>query len=145
MIASFQDEYRFLSNFTLAEVTFEGVLYASTEHAYQAAKVLDPVLRETVRQAPTSGAAKRMGNEFKKRGKIRSDWLEVRVGIMEGLLRQKFTNHPELRALLLATGNQELIEGNTWKDDFWGVYKGKGQNMLGKLLMQIRFELQTQR
>ena len=61
------------------------------------------------------------------------------------LLRRKFEN-PELRAKLLATGNTELIEGNTWGDTFWGaeLRTGRGQNMLGKLIMKVRAELQAQ-
>lgn len=134
MIDSFKDEYRFLSNFFPAQVTYEGLLYPSTEHAYQAAKTLDLNMREEIRKAPTAGKAKRLGKDVK----IRADWLEVRVGIMTDLLKQKF-EHPELNEKLQATGNQDLVEGNTWGDVFWGVCKGSGENMLGKLLMQIRF------
>lgn len=59
---------------------------------------------------------------------------------MEDLLRQKFSKTP-LRRLLLATGEAELIEGNTWGDTYWGVCHGVGQNHLGCLLMKIRGEL----
>ena len=58
---------------------------------------------------------------------------------MENLLWQKFEN-PVLRKMLDATKPRELIEGNVWKDSFWGVYNGKGENHLGKLLMLIRSE-----
>jgi predicted NAD-dependent protein-ADP-ribosyltransferase YbiA (DUF1768 family) len=61
---------------------------------------------------------------------------------MRDLLRQKFA-HPELRRLLLATGDAELVEGNTWGDRFWGVCAGRGQNHLGRLLMAIRAEIRT--
>ena len=60
---------------------------------------------------------------------------------MEDLVRQKFTKNKDLAKLLKGTGNQELIEGNTWKDTFWGVYNGIGSNHLGKILMKIRKEL----
>ena len=56
------------------------------------------------------------------------------------LLRSKFSD-PELAEALLATGDAELVEGNTWGDPFWGVYKGKGENMLGRLLMEVRGEI----
>ena len=62
---------------------------------------------------------------------------------MEYLLLQKFFI-PELREKLLATGNEELIEGNWWGDTYWGVCKGKGENNLGKSLMKIRTELQEE-
>ena len=60
---------------------------------------------------------------------------------MRELLRQKFA-HPDLRRLLLATGDAELVEGNTWGDTFWGTVDGKGENHLGKILTRIRTELQ---
>jgi predicted NAD-dependent protein-ADP-ribosyltransferase YbiA (DUF1768 family) len=57
------------------------------------------------------------------------------------MVRLKFSTHQELRERLLATGEAELIEGNTWNDTFWGVCKGEGQNWLGKILMEVRKEL----
>ena len=54
------------------------------------------------------------------------------------------TENEVLKALLLATGDAELQEGNTWNDTFWGVSSktGKGKNTLGKILMKVRGELQ---
>ena len=78
---------------------------------------------------------------FGKTIKLRLDWEEVKVQIMLGLLRQKFKKGSSLGNRLLATGNQKLIEGNTWGDTFWGVCQGKGLNVLGKLLMQVRDEI----
>ena len=62
---------------------------------------------------------------------------------MEGLLRKKFSD-PSLKNLLDNTKGIELVEGNTWKDTFWGVYNGNGKNMLGKLLMKIRDTINNQ-
>ena len=64
---------------------------------------------------------------------------------MTGIVRDKFTRNPELKRLLLATGDAVLIEGNTWGDRFWGVDKrtGKGENHLGLILMDIREELKN--
>lgn len=137
MIDNFMKEYRFLSNFHLAPVEMDGVLYPSTEHAYQAAKTLDLELRKEVVDM-TCGSAKRWGQQIK----LRPDWEQVKISVMETLVRQKFTRHTDLRDRLLATGDQELIEGNTWNDTFWGVCKGKGTNHLDKILMKIRTELQ---
>lgn len=137
MIESFDGPNRFLSNFTMAEVALDSVLYPSVEHAYQAAKTLDPGGRMAVRDCPTPGQAKRLGRSLKSR----PDWPQVKLAIMEDLLRQKFTRHPGLRDKLLATGDQELVEGNTWGDTFWGVCRGEGTNHLGRLLMKIRSEL----
>lgn len=137
-IAEFQGEHRWLSNFEGGPVTLDGIQYPTVEHAYQAAKSLDPKEREIVKGASTPGAAKQAG----KKVTIRPDWDQVKISVMEDLLRQKFAE-PTLKAKLIATGNVDLIEGNNWGDTFWGVSKGKGENNLGKLLMKIRSELQN--
>ena len=65
----------------------------------------------------------------------------MKIDIMRQVLKSKFTQNPELKAKLIATGDAELIEGNNWNDRFWGVCRGVGQNHLGKLLMEVRAEL----
>jgi ribA/ribD-fused uncharacterized protein len=74
--------------------------------------------------------------------KLRSDWDRIKIRVMFEVLRIKFSI-PELQSKLLATGNQELIEGNDWGDEFWGVNKhtGVGRNFLGRILMHIRQEI----
>lgn len=135
IIDSFQGEYRFLSNFWPAVVVLEGVAYPSVEHAYVAAKTLDAVARRDIPNM-AAGAAKRYGRKLR----IRSDWNEVRVSLMENFVHQKFAA-PDLAARLIATAPAKLIEGNTWGDTFWGVCGGKGENNLGKILMQVRGQL----
>lgn len=146
-ITSFHEEFQFLSNFWLVNVSFEGKVYASVEHAYVAAKTLDPEGRRQAAMKLTPGQVKRFGrnnivsnpvkgNQFQ----LRPDWRDVRVNIMLELLRCKFST-PYLAAKLIETGERELIEGNMHKDDFWGVYEGKGENHLGRLLMQVRSEI----
>lgn len=137
MIDRFTGCYRFLSNFYPALVTLDGVTYSSVEHAYQAAKTLDPRQRTMILRAKTSSDAKRLGNRLS----IRHDWYYLRLVVMEDLVRQKFTNHQHLRDVLLSTGEQELIERNTWGDRFWGICEGVGENHLGKILMKVRHEL----
>jgi ribA/ribD-fused uncharacterized protein len=133
-ITWFEDPpYEFLSNFHPATVRLDGVEYRSVEHAYQAAKTLDPSEREHVRSAPTPAMAKERGQGVT----MRPDWNDCKVAVMRHLLEQKFSD-PVLRARLAATGPLELIEGNTWGDRFWGVYEGQGQNWLGRLLMELR-------
>lgn len=135
-IDSFQGDYRFLSNFWFVKVKLDGVEYKSVEHAYMAAKTLDNTLRLKIRDFEKPGDVKR----FCKTIELRSDWEQVKFGVMLDLVRQKFAKEP-LRSKLLNTGNAELIEGNTWGDVYWGVCRGKGQNNLGKILMQVRQEL----
>ncbi len=136
-IESFKGDYEFLSNFFPARVEYDERWYPSVEHAYQAAKTLDKNFRKQFRTSRLSaGGAKSMG----RRVKLRDDWEEVKLEIMRELLIQKFTLHRELREKLIATGERQLIEGNWWGDTFWGVCRGKGENWLGKLLMEVRKE-----
>lgn len=135
-IESFSGDFRFLSNFSPVEIEFDGHLYKSVEHAYQAAKTLDENIRSSVREAETAGKAKKIGKKIP----LREDWNDVKIDIMESLLRKKF-NTLLFKQLLKNTGDAELIEGNTWGDEFWGVYNNYGHNHLGKLLMKIRDEL----
>lgn len=137
-IVTFSGDYEFLSNFFPSPVEFEGHVYPTVEHAFQAAKTLDPAERDKIRALPTPGQAKRAG----KRVQLRPDWNEARVLVMGELVRRKFES-TELRRLLLATGNAELVEGNTWGDRFWGVCKGTGENRLGKILEAVRHVYST--
>ena len=90
-----------------------------------------------IAQATKPVTAKKMG----RRVNLRKDWEDVKIQVMEKGLRLKFQD-PTLRKKLLATGDEELVEGNPWGDRYWGVCNGSGKNKLGKLLMKIREELQ---
>lgn len=134
MIDKFECENFFLSNFYPRAIVYKGHTFPSSENAYQAEKVpcddWDQFLTITASQS------KKLGRKVK----IRSDWEQVKLSIMNDVLNVKFAI-PDLRAMLLATGDQELIEGNTWGDTIWGTVNGVGQNNLGKLLMKIRAEI----
>lgn len=136
MIMSFNGEYDFLSNFYPVSITYEGMVFPSLEHAYQAAKTLDMDERRKIQQQARPGQAKRLG----KRVKLRIDWDERKLRVMFDLVMQKFSIG-ELRAKLLATGTEELVEGNSHGDRFWGVCHGNGENHLGKTLMMVRRHL----
>lgn len=144
-IRHFNGDHAFLSNFYPSPVTYEDLEYPTVEHAYQAAKSTDQEVRLKVQALATPGAAKRAGRRIKRR----KDWFAINLGIMTDLLRQKFTRYPELGDLLLATGECELIEGNDWGDDFFGMVKDKktgewrGENQLGRMLMLVRSELRS--
>ncbi len=139
VIDSFRGDFGFLSNFYEATIYVGGERYRSIEHAYQAHKTLDLDLRRLIREAKTSGIAKKLGQAVK----IRDDWESVKVDLMRDFIRRKFEN-PFLRLQLLATEGARLVEGNTWGDVFWGVCKGKGQNWLGKILMDERSRIQRE-
>jgi len=130
MIGPFKGKYRFLSNFWPCEIVFEGLKFPSSEHAYQAAKTFDDTIRKQIASAATPGKAKRAGQQVE----LRPDWEAEKIGIMLEILRQKFSI-PKLASLLLATGDENLVEVNHWGDTFWGVCQGKGENHLGRLLM----------
>jgi hypothetical protein len=138
-IEGFQGKYRWLSNFWPVTIVYEGIVYPSTEHAYQAAKVMDPVVRQQVADMATPGEAKKFG----KTCLPREDWDQVKIDVMHEILKLKFQDHV-LRDALLGTGDAIIEETNKWNDTFWGVcfYVGEGSNHLGKLLMKVREELQ---
>lgn len=137
-IERFHGRFFFLSNFFPVEVGLDAETYASVEHAYQAAKTLDPFSRARIRQASTAALAKKMGSGLK----LRKDWHDVRIDVMRALLVEKFA-YSDLARMLAETGDAPLIEGNHWGDAFWGVFYPSagepfGENHLGRLLMEIR-------
>jgi len=139
MINEFKGKYFFLSNFYSAPVMYEGLLYQNNEAAFQSAKVLDIERRKQFCNIDPSTS--------KKKGRsvtLRHDWEKVKDKVMEDCVRDKFTRNDDLRQRLLDTGDQELVEGNTWNDTYWGVYRGRGRNMLGKILMKVREELRNE-
>lgn len=125
-----------MSNFYPCAVAFEGKVYKSSEHAYMAAKTTDENIRAYIAAQPTPGTAKKVGRSIP----LRENWDDIRIHYMRIILESKFGDY-ELRERLDSTKGYELVEGNTWGDTFWGVCNGKGQNNLGKLLMQIRDDI----
>ncbi len=94
---------------------------------------------ESVREMRTPGGAKRRGRAIR----LRPDWRGNHdLTVMRIGLKHKFGRCTEPGRFLMATGDAELIEGNPWRDDYWGTYQGRGRNYLGKLLMVRRLELQ---
>lgn len=108
-ISNFKGKYRFLSNFWMAEVEFEGLTYPSTEHAYQAAKTQEPEIREAIRNLDTPAKTKKAAKLLT----LPENWHTYKLGVMETLLREKFSRHSDLKQKLLATGDEDLVEGNT--------------------------------
>lgn len=137
-ITSFRGEFDFLSNFYETSIEYGGLHFGSGEAAFQAQKCVDQAKKLTFQNMRPS-EAKRAG----RRVLLRSDWEQVKVRLMEEIVRAKFTQNPELAHMLLVTGNRFIQEGNTWNDTFWGVdFKtGEGKNYLGIILMKIREEL----
>lgn len=136
-ILGFQGEYRWLSNFWPCEVWFQGIKFPSVEHAYVAAKSLDPKVHQAIASMSKPGEVKRFGRSID----IRPGWDNVKLEIMYDLVLQKFLEEP-LRSKLLDTGNAYIEETNAWNDTFWGVnHEGIGYNHLGTIIMKVREEL----
>ena len=133
----FREEYDFLSNFYPAKMYFEGTAYLNSEAAYQAQKCAG-----TGEQAQFSrlsaDEAKRLGRQVS----LRPDWDQVKLELMERIVRAKFSQHPRLAKKLLETGDKPLIEGNYWHDIYWGIdmKTREGENHLGRILMTLRGE-----
>lgn len=150
MIDKFEGRYRFLSNFYPCKIEHQGIKYPSVENFYVAMKVNDQQLingtyytpgdfREMIARITNPAEVKRLGSKVK----LRTGWDEKKLEVMNWAIRQKFKEET-LSELLLSTGDQELIEGNYWKDFYWGVCNGKGENHLGKILMTVRKEISLQ-
>ena len=130
-----------LSNFSPHPIDLCGKVFPTSEHLFQAWKFIRtaPEWSERIRLAATPTQAKYLGRS--RSHPIMSTWNEERVEIMLIILRDKASQHKDVRRILLATNTCELIEKAPW-DNFWGSGKdGKGENMLGKLWMVVRTEL----
>lgn len=131
--------YDVLNNFSANAVEIDGVLYPTSEHAYQAMKYTDPEGKELIRRAPSSLLAKVVAKTYQ--AARRSDWNTVKLDVMESILRIKLAQHEEVREALIRSGSEEIGEDSP-TDDFWGIgANGNGQNHLGKLWMKIRDEI----
>lgn len=133
------DAYGEFSNFAPFPITLAGKRWPTSEHYFQAQKFADPGLREKIRKAKTPMIAARLGRD--RSSPLRRDWESVKVQVMTDAVLAKFTQHEDLRALLLATEDSLLIE-HTENDDYWGDGgDGSGKNMLGRILMRVREQL----
>lgn len=129
-------EHGFLSNLYEQPLIVEGVVFPSAEHAYQYAKIKDPETREWVMQAPKPHLVSILAHGLFA-WNIVSNWSKIKVQRMRAVLEAKFSDI-DLFHKLVATGNRALVEGSR-TDAFWGLgARGKGKNMLGVLLMEIR-------
>jgi ribA/ribD-fused uncharacterized protein len=138
----FKGEYAFLSNFypSPIQVPVNGDLwpFPTVENAYQATKSRDPYHWVIIGRM-TPAHAKRAGRKIL----LRPNWDKLKLPIMEELVRLKFLD-PKLRLMLNATGDIDIIEHNTWGDTYWGVYRDRGYNHLGEILMRVRAQNRAQ-
>lgn len=131
------------SNLYRREIEFEGFKYPTSEHAYQAGKARKPEVRSWLMAAP-SPALLAMAAHGLYYWDVTPGWATIKFDRMRAVLRAKFTQHDDLRRLLLSTGEARLVEAATVDsavNRLWGEVNGKGENMLGRMLMELRSEL----
>lgn len=132
-------QYGEFSNFAPYPIVLQGVRWPTSEHYFQAQKFRDPSERAEVRAAKTPMIAARLGRDRGK--KLRRDWESAKDDVMREAVEAKFRQHASLRELLLSTGTAKLVE-HTTNDSYWGDGgDGRGKNMLGRILMEVRAKL----
>ena len=142
VIDNFHDEHQWASNFCPSPFTCQGILYPTNEHFFQGWKGTETD-RIIIAALTTPGQAKRAGRKLQKSW----NWDAIKDEVMMIGLREKFIQNPHLLAKLRASEGFELIEGNTWHDNYWGncyckrCHGTPGLNKLGKALMTLRGEL----
>lgn len=138
MISEFRGKYYFLSNFYSSPVYYRGMTFRNAEAAFHAQKDRSRA-SEFTRLNPSE--AKRLG----RRVRLRRDWEDIKEDIMFEVVMAKFGGSQALADALLATGDEKLVEGNTWGDRYWGVCDGNGLNKLGGILERVRENLRMLR
>jgi ribA/ribD-fused uncharacterized protein len=135
------DTHREFSNFAPFGIDLDDAWWPTVENYYQAQKFTDPQLREAIHKAAKPIIAKSLADNNK--AAIRPDWDAVKDEVMYRAVRRKFEFHPELKAMLLATGDEDIIE-TAPTDTYWGVGReGTGLNKLGNIIARIREELRA--
>ena len=137
------EPYGEFSNFSAHPIQLKGALWPTTEHYFQAQKFAGTPREEEICKVESPMVAARMGRS--RQHPLRPDWESVKDKIMLEALRAKFSQHPDLRELLLSTGDAELVE-HTANDRYWADGgDGTGRNRLGQLLMELRAGMRERR
>jgi ribA/ribD-fused uncharacterized protein len=138
----YEHDFYVLSNFSAFRLKWKDYNFMTAEHAYHWEKFPDRGdTQYLILTAPSAHEAFKCAQEW--RHERRADWDAVKVAIMKDILRAKAGQHEYVARKLLQTGDRELIE-NSWRDDYWGWGPQRdGQNMLGKLWMEVRAELRS--
>lgn len=143
-IGFYPREFSVFDNFSSFRVLVDGVLYCTVEHAYQASKFFDtaPEIAKEITECYSAHEAQKIA--YANRDKQRKDWAEVKLSIMENLLRKKIEQNPYVKRKLIQTKDYMICEDSP-KDSFWGIGPNRdGRNELGKLWMKLREELRLQ-
>lgn len=128
------------SNFSLHSIFLENKIWATVEHYYQAQKFSQDTIIEEIHLAQTPSLAKQKASQHYKEYQL-EDWDLKKEEVMFKALKAKFTQHPNLKKLLLATGDKIIVERSD-SDLYWGDGKNnEGKNRLGCLLMELREQI----
>lgn len=137
--------YGVLSNLYKRAIAFEGEVFPTAEHAYQAGKARKPEVRQWLLNAPTPALVAMAAHNLYT-WDIVPNWSQIKFDRMLEVLRAKFTQHEDLRRILISTGSARLVESGRVDNAVnrtWGEVNGRGLNKLGLLLMQVRDELRV--
>ena len=135
------EPYGWMSNFAKYPIEVDGKIWPTSEHYFQASKFPGSDYAEAIRQQPSPKFAAKFGNS--REHPLRTDWEEVKESVMRKAVLAKFTQHPDLRAWLLDTGDAILVE-HTTKDSYWADGgDGSGKNRLGAIRMEVRAQLRN--
>lgn len=141
-ILFYENKFYPFSNFSAFEVIWEGEVWKTVEHAYQAAKFKDEKIKKRIQNARSAHDAMKLA-KIVYDDKKRKDWHDVKLSIMESIVRAKLSQHYYVQKQLILTDNRELIE-NSPRDSYWGWGPEKnGHNHLGKIWMKLREEFIT--
>lgn len=136
VVHCYVDEFYPLSNFSPFRVYYKGFDYDTSEHAYQASKFDDPMLKQSIRQARSAHNAFQIASDFADR--LPPNWRQIRADVMLEILASKFDQHEYVQRKLRQTGRRRIVE-DSWRDSYWGIGpNGDGENMLGVLWERIR-------
>lgn len=128
--------YGCFSNFSAHGFILDKLYWATSEHYFQAQKFVGTPYLEKVRQTKTPKDAAKMGRD--RSLPLRHDWEQGKDDVMRSGVLQKFKTHTDIREILLATGDELLVE-NSPVDYCWGCGKdGSGKNKLGQILVEVR-------
>lgn len=139
-IGFYNREFFCLDNFSSFGFVYDGIYYQTVEHAYQSLKFkgVSPKTEEKIIKCFSAYDAQKIAHEYD--AEKRKDWDDVKVFIMEELLRAKLAQNPYVLKKLKETENYVICEDSP-KDSFWGIGKARdGRNELGKLWMKLRSE-----
>jgi N-glycosidase YbiA len=139
----YEQEFYVLSNFSAFRVTWQGIDFDTSEHAYHWSRFPEgSIHKENIRKARSAHDAFRYAQDNKQHQV--ANWDDIKIIVMREIIKHKVAQHEYVKRKLLQTGYRELVE-NSWRDSFWGWGEDRqGQNMLGKLWMELRAQIQEQ-